>query len=107
MQKQLEYTLVVQSLNPLILSVIPIVGCILAVAGVDQLRPVTRLCSSLLSWIAVCNPISAMFFIKAYRRAVAEYCMKLVPRRLQSRVYVTSTTTDRVVNPTAMSIQES
>ncbi|KAH7713802.1 7TM GPCR protein [Aphelenchoides avenae] len=95
LQKQLEYTLIVQSLIPLFLFVIPIIGCILAILGVEQLRPVALLCTSLVSWIAVCNPISAMIFIKAYRRALVEYCMKVVPLRLHSRVYATSTSTER------------
>ncbi|KAH7713801.1 7TM GPCR protein [Aphelenchoides avenae] len=94
LQKQLEYALIVQSLNPLLLFVIPIFGCILAILGVEQMRPVARLCTSFLSWIAVCNPISAMIFIKAYRRALMEYCVKIVPNRLHSRVYATSTSTE-------------
>ncbi|KAH7702328.1 hypothetical protein AAVH_30521, partial [Aphelenchoides avenae] len=90
LQRQLDYAFLAQCIAPLLLIVVPIVGCILAAFGFEQFTSIARMCTSCISFIAICNPLSATVFIKSYRRGIVHCLQKCIPRQYHVRVYVKS-----------------
>ncbi|KAH7713256.1 hypothetical protein AAVH_19423 [Aphelenchoides avenae] len=69
--------LVVQAVGPILLIVAPLIMMFVVTYERKQEAPELMLVSTLLSWITLLNPLSTIYFVKAYRYKA----MELVFRR--------------------------
>uniref|UniRef100_A0AC35F7T2 Uncharacterized protein n=1 Tax=Panagrolaimus sp. PS1159 TaxID=55785 RepID=A0AC35F7T2_9BILA len=91
---QVQRTLVVQAIAPFLACNLPVTILFLMIYLQSQNQYITIICSSILAWIPVVNPIAALMIIRFYRRKIFSIANKMfnMPPQPPADLLFTATT---------------